>query len=344
MEKNIKVLIVGPDLQLYGGVSYLFNTLFKTGVWKNVEYMAYGGHNNIIFDLKDLFVFLSRVYKYDVIHLNPSFDRKSIFRESLYLLIAKIFRKKVIFEWMGWTDKFEEEISSSYFLSKFIENILSVVDTHIVLSDFFTKKLEKLNIQNNIETIFIPYDIAIDDFEFKARVQKEKLNILFLARIEHAKGIKKLIDIFELLDSEKYTFTIAGDGDDLEWLKEYAKIKNLNINFTGYIKGKEKVALLQENDIFLFPSEHPEGFPLIIAEAMRAGLILVSSDAGAIGEMLSSKNGFIIAKEQTAQYFSSKINDISNVNINTISNYNIKFSLQYFYPDNIANKYFNVYK
>ena len=60
-----------------------------------------------------------------------------------------------------------------------------------------------------------------------------------------------------------------------------------HVKMLGVVKGQEKEKLLAESDIFVFPPIAPEGQPLVILEAMSAGLPIITTDQGAI-------HGFII--------------------------------------------------
>ena len=68
-----------------------------------------------------------------------------------------------------------------------------------------------------------------------------------------------------------------------------------HVKMLGVVKGQEKEKLLAESDIFVFPPIAPEGQPLVILEAMSAGLPIITTDQGAIREtVVDGINGFII--------------------------------------------------
>ena len=62
--------------------------------------------------------------------------------------------------------------------------------------------------------------------------------------------------------------------DDISWLK-----------FVGEVSHEEVIREFNQADLFVFPS-YSEGFPNVILEAMACGCPIVSSDVGAIPEML----------------------------------------------------------
>ncbi|MGE0445675.1 MAG: glycosyltransferase family 4 protein [Vicinamibacterales bacterium] len=85
------------------------------------------------------------------------------------------------------------------------------------------------------------------------------------------------------------------DGGDLE--ARFAKLAARypdNIRLLGVIEGTDKLEALRRADIFLFPS-YSEGFPMAVLEAMAAGLPLVATPVGALGEVLTDGiHGYLV--------------------------------------------------
>ncbi|MFA5879282.1 MAG: glycosyltransferase family 1 protein [Candidatus Margulisiibacteriota bacterium] len=109
---------------------------------------------------------------------------------------------------------------------------------------------------------------------------------LYIGRIEKKKNIKLLITAWQLFVKKypEYKLILAGrDGYGSEELnKEIASLPS--ICKLGYITEKEKVALLQSAEAFLFPSLF-EGFGLPLLEAMAAGCPVISSNATSLPEV-----------------------------------------------------------
>ncbi len=109
------------------------------------------------------------------------------------------------------------------------------------------------------------------------------------------------IDIFAELKDEFHQWDLHfwGVGGDYEILAEQIKQKNLTerVFLNGFTDTPLKV--LQDADIFLFPSEY-EGFPLALTEAMSAGLPVIGfSHCSGVNELIKDHvNGFL-AKDRT---------------------------------------------
>lgn len=108
----------------------------------------------------------------------------------------------------------------------------------------------------------------------------KKLRIVSVGRFEPQKDFETLLYAFKELikDGKKIELDLIGDGtkrNKLETLSRNLKI-NKYVHFLGW---KENISLLLLNyDIFALSSYY-EGLPLVILEAMAAGLPIISTDA-----------------------------------------------------------------
>lgn len=66
-----------------------------------------------------------------------------------------------------------------------------------------------------------------------------------------------------------------------------------NVTLTGLLPQEQVICLLDESDVFLFPS-HTEGCSMALMEAMARGLPAIATDTGANGEMLADNCGIIV--------------------------------------------------
>lgn len=119
----------------------------------------------------------------------------------------------------------------------------------------------------------------------KLKIENCELKIfdgVFLGRLNPTKGIFDLPKIWKKVVEKipKAKMVIIGGGE--KWLEELkAQIKGLglgeNIKLTGFVSEKEKLELLSQSRVFVFPS-YEEGWGIAVAEAMAIRLPVVAYD------------------------------------------------------------------
>lgn len=76
------------------------------------------------------------------------------------------------------------------------------------------------------------------------------------------------------------------------------------MDIKGYLKGKAKQRILDSHDIFLFPTYYGEGRPIVLLEAMGAGLAVISTPVAAIPEIVKNEeNGIIVDSREPIDFF-----------------------------------------
>jgi glycosyltransferase involved in cell wall biosynthesis len=141
------------------------------------------------------------------------------------------------------------------------------------------------------------------------RNNKGPVKILFLSNLIPSKGpmeflymAKKVVDKCK----KKVRFILAGPIRSeafFEDLKEFIRKKGLTdfVTISGGVYGADKEDLLRESDIFVFPS-YKEAFGLVNLEAMQRGLPVISSNEGAIPEVIQDGvSGYIVAPKNIDQ-------------------------------------------
>ena len=73
------------------------------------------------------------------------------------------------------------------------------------------------------------------------------------------------------------------------------------VNYLGRKYGEDKELQFSKSDIFVFPTYYEnECFPLVLLEAMRAGVPIITTDEGAIPDIISNDIG-ILCRKQSVQ-------------------------------------------
>jgi len=120
----------------------------------------------------------------------------------------------------------------------------------------------------------------------KIKSKYPKKIVLFLARIELQKNPLLFVKAAEKLQKENAVFLIGGKGPMEKKLIKLIKEKNLlNTKFLGWIKGKEKNALINSCEIYVLPSFF-EPVSVSTLEAMACKKPVIVSDVGGLKEIV----------------------------------------------------------
>jgi glycosyltransferase involved in cell wall biosynthesis len=115
--------------------------------------------------------------------------------------------------------------------------------------------------------------------------------VLYLSTLSREKGVLVLLTAAARLEQSRQdiAFVLAGpwlsDGDRRE-ANELISARHIQgaIHFTGLVSGEEKRRLFESADLFVFPGVQQEGQPLVVLEAMAAGLPVLFTDRGCLAE------------------------------------------------------------
>jgi glycosyltransferase involved in cell wall biosynthesis len=238
-----------------------------------------------------------------VVYLGISTGLWGYLRDICFLMVSVFLNFRTVIHLRGSELKdFYENMPN---LLKTISRLLfKKIDYLIVLGEKIKLLMDGLIDQNKVVVIpnginYKEFDLIEDSYLREKRLSKR---ILYLSSLRERKGIYEFIEAIGLVFKEHpdAEVTIAGEwrnGNERERAYKLMRAKRIygKIMFTGNVSGLEKVKLYKNNKIFVFPPIKPEGLPWVILEAMSAGLPVISTDKGAIAEVLQDgKTGFIV--------------------------------------------------
>ena len=122
--------------------------------------------------------------------------------------------------------------------------------------------------------------------------------MLYLGRLDHQKGLDRLLRVIELTKNKNINITwrvvgsaIIQDSDDEFLLSELKGITNIEPPIFDTDRLTE---VFEWADILFMPS-YWEGLPLTILEAMRTGTVVCAADVGAIREAVEDgSTGYLL--------------------------------------------------
>ena len=140
-------------------------------------------------------------------------------------------------------------------------------------------------------------------FRKKYPMLDHKQLIVFLSRLDHKKGLDRLVPAISVLAmrQDNFAVVIAGSGE-----REYeACVRDLvlahglqeKVIFTGFVHGQDKLDLLRDADVFVLPS-YDENFGLAVIEAMAVGApVVISNNVGIHHEVTEYGAGLVTSCE-----------------------------------------------
>jgi glycosyltransferase involved in cell wall biosynthesis len=324
MEKKSKikkVLLLGKLPPPYIGTSVWMDILINSNLksYFHLQHINTNIHETLSFGivsigniLKNLAIYWRLTWKITrfrphLVLIPISQSTRGFLKDSIFIIICKLFARKTLIILHGsnlnnWLD------SSAKLTQWYVKTIIRMNTGGIVLGNNLIKIFARYFAEENI--FVVPNGI---DHKYRLMEKRDKKNsgevkLLFLGNLQPTKGIVEIIHSLCLLDDgirKRIVLEVVGvfrDEDTKSRCMEMVEGERLPVVFKGPLYNDEKIAALANADIFVFTPNAPEGHPLVILEAMAAGLPVISTDQGAIVEsVIHEKNGFIVEPRNPVQ-------------------------------------------
>lgn len=133
----------------------------------------------------------------------------------------------------------------------------------------------------------------------------EPLNILFMGRLIHLKGLDLLITA--LADfPHQFTLHVAGDGPAMKILTQQATTLKVKVQFHGIVTGESKAELLRNADMAVIPSRSDpnrgeDAMPTVFLEYLTAGVPVIATRVGGLPELGTHGSNCILVDANSAE-------------------------------------------
>lgn len=316
MRDRPKVLLVGPFPPVLGGVTTFMLNLMTSPLAREFEFVPFttsrppkrnvienwgygsvlrGGvirvFQGVIVTLWHILKFPFIVSRVDLVQIQSS-DFQVFWESSVYLLIARMFRKPVLFRLGGGSfDRFHD--GSPRLVQHVIRWLINVPHVLVIQSQYWREILMRLGRREPL--MILPNWTETRSERVLDTSAGGVMRCLFIAGSEAArKGVHEVLDAMQsmLADGTPVRCHMVSVADVLR--KEITD-RGLHhvISTEGPLEHLTVLRRMAEADVFLLPS-HREGFPNSLLEAMSLGLPAVVTPVGAIPEIVKDGGALIV--------------------------------------------------
>ena len=300
----IRILIVAPSLDILGGQAVQADRLLRRlqqelsievgflpinprlpGAFRKFQSIKY--LRTIATSLMYWALLLTKVRKFDVIHVFSASYFSFLLAPTPAILVGKLFGKKIVLNYHSG--------EASDHLQRWRRTAIPtirLVDEVAVPSDYLVRVFKSFNL--SAKAIYNLVDV--DDFPFRSR---DPIRPVFLSNrnFEVHYGVDRVLRAFSLIQ-KRYPdarLTIAGHGPERLSLEALAGDLSLrNTEFIGRVPHQEIARAYDQADVFINGSKI-DNQPLSLLEAFACGLPVVTSDAGGIPDIVANeKTGLLV--------------------------------------------------
>lgn len=216
---------------------------------------------------------------YDIVHIHVGL-RTSVDRKLIFAKLAKLAGKKIIIHFHPATEK---HLFDSKFSIK-IHHLFEYADKLIVLSPQWIKWINAAYPHNkfDMQVIYNPCPIV-------NREASHEEYILYAGTLSERKGYNRLLTAFSMIakDYPNWKIKFAGNGaiEEAKKLQKELGIAQNQVEYLGWVSGKEKDETFQKASIYCLPS-WGEGFPMGVLDALAYGIPVITTPVGGMEQVL----------------------------------------------------------
>lgn len=336
-----RILFIGGTVG--GGVATINNEVIK--IFKNSDYIYYlidtekmkSKYSSPIAYLLSYIVLIKKIIinKPNVIYLQIS--QTGYMHQSLFLLIAKIFRRETIAHFHAKGD-----LKNKCTIFQFRKIIYSqkYTDKMIVLTE--SCKMSLLDNGWKKDIYVIPNFINAKGLPTDIEAINERDQLLFIGRMHWEKGIFEILEIAERLPGEKFVFVGNFSNEEMK-NKFVSKMEKItNAEWMGPIYGDRKFDIIARSKFLLLPTKR-DVFPVTLIESSMLGCIPLVNPVGFIGEIIKDNyNGFYISPDNIESMI-NKMNELnSREDLQKISDNAIDYARDNFTSEAVKDKLFKI--
>ena len=245
-------------------------------------------------------------HHYDACYLAITCHGIGFLKDAPFVLLCKLFGRKVIIHQHNKGMADDVNRWPYRWLLPLVYRNTSV----ILLSWKLYPDIEKVVMREQV--MICPNGIA--DIDVMPRKYPNAIpNLLFLSNLTESKGVIDLLDACKLLKDRGYSFVcdfVGGETREIDTHRFQEEVHERELDGIVFYKGSkydhEKYDIIGKSDVLISPT-YNDCFPLVLLEAMRQSLVVITTDEGATTDIVIDGITGLIVKKRCPEDLADKI-------------------------------------
>lgn len=288
--------------------------------------------------------------RFDVLHLNTSFEAKAILRDAFSLFWLKKQGAKTFLKFHGSDVNLLKR--GNFALRFLIRYLIKLSDGVGLLSSEEKRGFvaagfaeEKFFVVKNALTI--PPETSFPHVENFS--EGSSFRLIFASRLIPTKGLLETVQAVAILRAKGFDvrLEVLGDGETRLPAEDLAKSLNITdfVNFHGHVSEETVRKIYRAGGILVFPTFHIEGFPMVIFNALPFGLPIVTTRIRAAADYLREPENALFCEPKNPASVAEKVAEIiENKDLRRAMQDNNKALANEFTAEKIAPEYLEIYQ
>lgn len=239
------------------------------------------------------------INRYDLVYICPTVTGVGFFKDALLVILANLFRRKTLIHQhnKGVSQNQESPVFDKIYRTIYKRSTVILLSQRLYPDIRRYVTLWQIRICPN-GTKLLP--------NFQANTKKNEFHFLFLSNMIGSKGCIVLLEACKKLKERGCNFVcdfVGAESKEITADRFRHAINECGLEkmavYHGLRYGDEKTELFKQASAFVFPTFYPmECFPVVLLEAMQYGLACISTQEGAIEDIvINEQTGFIVPRQ-----------------------------------------------
>ncbi|HEV2763800.1 MAG TPA: glycosyltransferase family 4 protein [Pyrinomonadaceae bacterium] len=290
--------------------------------------------------------------RFDLVHLNTSFDARALLRDVPTLVALRGSGAKIFLKFHGSDAALFETKSAARRALR--DALLARADGFGLLSSEERDNFARAGADAG-RLFVVKNAVTLEGYErdagFAARVRVPEgvPLLLFVARFIPAKGLLDVVRAVAVLRERGEECALLCLGDGPARAEAEAEVARLNlrerVRFFGYVPEREARDFYANSTALVFPTYHYEGFPMVVFNSLAAGLPVVTTRIRAAADYLREPDNCLWTPPRDPAALAEKISTLlSQTQLRATMNDNNRRLARRFDAEQVAREYVEVYR